>query len=541
MKKIIKIFDTTLRDGEQSPGASMNLKEKIQVARALEELGVDVIEAGFPITSPDDFEAVRKIAREIKSGGTAIAGLARATARDIETAAKAVEEAIKPRIHTFIATSDIHIEKKLRKTRDEVVELAVSAVKLARKYVDDVEFSCEDASRSDFDFMVKIITAVIDAGASTINIPDTVGYAFPEEFGALIKNLKKSLADASRKAVISVHCHNDLGLAVANSLFAILNGAEQVECTINGIGERAGNAALEEIVMAIKTRPQIFEGITTKIDTTKIYKASRTVATLTGIHPQPNKAIVGANAFAHESGIHQDGVIKERMTYEIMRPEDVGIPSSQLVLGKHSGRHALVRRLEALGYSSVVKSETEIADIYERFKKLADKKKAIFDDDLIALVDEKFQEMGETYTIQEISFSSGTKKVPSASVSLLKNAKKTLKASSRGDGPVDAVFGAIDKIVKIKGISLEDYSIKSVSSGKDALGDVFVKLKHNDITYSGRGSSTDVIEASAKAYLNAINKIVFYTGEGQKTGNAVTKSSVGKTGSARIIIEKPIL
>jgi len=529
MKKIIKIFDTTLRDGEQSPGASMNLKEKIQVARALEELGVDVIEAGFPITSPDDFEAVKKIAREIK-GGPIIAGLARATVKDIETCARAVEEARAPRIHTFIATSDIHIEKKLKKTREEVIQLATDAVRLARRYIDDVEFSCEDASRSDFDFMVKIICAVIDEGASTINIPDTVGYATPQEFGDLIKNLIKAITGTGRKAVFSVHCHNDLGLATANSLAAILNGAEQVECTINGIGERAGNAAMEEIVMAIKTRPQIFENITTRIDTTKIYMASKTVSTITGIHPQPNKAIVGANAFAHESGIHQDGVIKERMTYEIMRPEDVGIPASQLVLGKHSGRHALIKRLEALGYSSVTKNEKEITDIYERFKKLADKKKAIFDDDIIALVDEKFSEVDEIYTIDSISFSSGTKKTPSASVSLKKN-KKILRASSKGDGPVDAVFGAIDKITRVKNISLEDYSLKSISSGKDAMGDVIVKLKHNGITYSGRGSSTDIVEASAKAYINAINKIICY--------QQIRSSAKNRKPPERV--EKPIL
>ncbi|MDI6757391.1 MAG: 2-isopropylmalate synthase [Endomicrobiia bacterium] len=501
MARKIKIFDTTLRDGEQSPGASMNLKEKLQVAHALSDMRVDVIEAGFPITSPDDFEAVKKIAREIR--GPVIAALARAHPKDIESCAKAVSYSWKPRVHTFIATSDIHIEKKLRKTREEVLDIAVNAVKLSRKLVDDVEFSCEDASRSDFDFLTKIVGAVIEAGATTINIPDTVGYAMPEEFGALIKNLKKGIPNSS-KAVFSVHCHNDLGLAVANSLSAILNGAEQVECTINGIGERAGNAAMEEIVMALKVRPQIFNA-KTSVDTRKIYIASRTVATLTGIHPQPNKSVVGANAFAHEAGIHQDGMLKERMTYEIMRPEDVGIPSNQLVLGKHSGRHALAKRLGALGYAVV---EKDINEIYERFKKLADKKKVIFDDDLLALVDEKFAEMDEIYSLDYINFSSGTKRTPSAEVALKKD-KKNLRASAKGDGPVDAVFQAIDKITRVK-TDLEDYAIKSVSSGKDAMGEVSVKLKHKGISYCGRGSSTDVIEASAKSYLNAINKILAY-------------------------------
>lgn len=497
----IKIFDTTLRDGEQSPGASMNLKEKLQVAHALSDLRVDVIEAGFPITSPDDFEAVKKIAREIR--GPVIAGLARAHPKDIESCAKAVSYSSKPRVHTFIATSDIHIEKKLRKTRSEVLDIAVNAVKLSRRLVDDVEFSCEDASRSDFDFLTKIVGAVIEAGATTINIPDTVGYAMPEEFGALIRNLKKSVSNSS-KAVFSVHCHNDLGLAVANSLAAILSGAEQVECTINGIGERAGNAAMEEIVMALKVRPLIFNA-KTSVDTRKIYIASRTVATLTGIHPQPNKAVVGANAFAHEAGIHQDGVLKDRMTYEIMRPEDVGIPSNQLVLGKHSGRHALAKRLGALGYAVVGK---DINGIYERFKKLADKKKVIFDDDLLALVDEKFAEMDEIYSLDYINFSSGTKRTPSAAIALKKD-KKILRAAAKGDGPVDAVFQAIDKITRVK-TDLEDYAIKSVSSGKDAMGEVSVKLKHKGLSYCGRGSSTDVIEASAKSYLNAVNKILAY-------------------------------
>ncbi len=501
MKEKIIIFDTTLRDGEQSPGASLNLKEKLQVAHQLSELGVDVIEAGFPITSSDDFESVKRVAKEIR--GPIVCGLSRANSKDIQMCYDAVKYSQKPRIHTFIATSDIHIEKKLKKTRDEVLEIACKFVRFARSLVDDVEFSCEDAARSDIGFLVKIIEAVIDEGASTINIPDTVGYSTPAEYGALIKNIKSSVKN-SQKAVFSVHCHNDLGLAVANSLEAVLNGAKQVECTINGIGERAGNAALEEIVMAIKTRPKIYN-VTTNIDTRKLYKTSRLVATLTGIHPQPNKAIVGANAFAHEAGIHQDGVLKERRTYEIMRPEDVGIPSSSLVLGKHSGRHALKKRLQTLGYFP---SDTEIESIYKKFKELTDKKKVIFDDDLLALMDEKFSEINEIYMLEYISITSGTKQVPRASVAL-KTTNETIKETATGDGPVDATFQAIDKITKIK-TTLEDYSIKSISSGKDALGEVLVKLKHKGITYSGRGSSTDVIEASAKSYLNAINKILTY-------------------------------
>lgn len=512
MPKKIIIFDTTLRDGEQSPGASLNLKEKLQIAHHLAELGVDVIEAGFPITSPDDFESVKQIAKSVK--GAIICGLARAHVKDIQECYNAVKYSKNPRIHTFIATSDIHIEKKLKKTRGEVLNIACEAVRLAKKLVDDVEFSCEDAARSDFNFLKEIIEAVIDEGATTINIPDTVGYSTPDEYGALIKNLKLKVRN-SKKAIFSVHCHNDLGLATANSLQAVLNGAEQVECTVNGIGERAGNAALEEIVMAIKTRPKIYN-VTTNIDTKKLYKTSKLVATLTGIHPQPNKAIVGANAFAHEAGIHQDGILKERGTYEIMKPEDIGIPSSSLVLGKHSGRHALKKRLQALGYSP---TDSELESIYKKFKDLTDKKKVIFDDDLIALMDEKFSEINEVYTLEYISVSSGTKQVPKAIVALKKE-NKTIKETATGDGPVDASFQAIDKITKIKA-TLEDYSIKSISSGKDALGEVLVKLKYKGITYSGRGSSTDVIEASAKSYLNAINKILAH-----KTLKAAYKSSV---------------
>lgn len=501
MAKRIIIFDTTLRDGEQSPGASLNLKEKLQIAHKLAKLGVDVIEAGFPITSPDDFEAVRKIAKEVK--GPVICGLARAHRKDIQVCYDAVRYSKKPRIHTFIATSDIHIEKKLKKTRQEVFDIAVSSVEFARSLVDDVEFSCEDAARSEFEFLKEIIEGVISAGATTINIPDTVGYSTPEEFGALIRDLKLKVKN-SNKAKFSVHCHNDLGLAVANSLSAILNGADQVECTINGIGERAGNASLEEIVMAIKTRPAIYNA-TTNINTKLIYSTSRLVATLTGIHPQPNKAIVGANAFAHEAGIHQDGVLKDRMTYEIMKPEDVGIPASSLVLGKHSGRHALRKRIEALGYSP---TDTELEDIYKRFKELADKKKVIFDDDLMALIDERFASQNETVKFESLEFSSGTKLTPKATVALVyKNKRQT--ATSTGDGPVDAAFQAIDKICKLKPI-LEDYSLKSISSGKDAIGEVNVRLKYKNFTFTGRGTSTDIVEASAKAYLNAINKILVH-------------------------------
>ncbi|RME66985.1 MAG: 2-isopropylmalate synthase, partial [Nitrospirae bacterium] len=423
---MIKIFDTTLRDGEQSPGASMNVEEKLHVARQLARLNVDIIEAGFPIASPGDFEAVKRISEEIK--GVTIAGLARAKDIDIERAAEALKPAEQSRIHTFIATSDIHLKFKLRMTREEVLETAIKAVKKARQYTDDVEFSAEDATRSDWDFLCKVTEEVIKAGAKTVNIPDTVGYAIPQEFGELIEYLMNNVPNID-KATISVHCHNDLGLAVANSLTAVLKGAGQVECTINGIGERAGNAAMEEIVMAMKVRPQFFNA-DTRIVTEEFYKTSRLVSKITGMVVQPNKAIVGDNAFAHESGIHQDGFLKERSTYEIMRPEMVGIPQSKLVLGKHSGRHAFRERLKELGFQL---TEEELNKAFERFKQLCDQKKYIFDEDIEALVSEEVKRVEEVFKLERLEVCSGTDEKPTATVELVVRGEKR-KTTATGDG-----------------------------------------------------------------------------------------------------------
>jgi 2-isopropylmalate synthase len=512
----IVIFDTTLRDGEQSPGASMNIKEKMEVAHQLARLGVDVIEAGFPISSPGDFESVKLVAQQVK--GPVIAGLSRASEKDITACWNAVKYAKRPRIHTFIATSDIHIQRKLQKTREEVLDIAVKAVRLAKKYCDDVEFSAEDASRSDFGYLCQVIEAVIDAGATTVNIPDTVGYAIPEEYGTMLRNLRAQVKN-SDKAVFSVHCHNDLGLAVANSLAAVANGVRQIECTINGIGERAGNAALEEVVMALRTRADIFN-LGTGINTQEIYKSSRLVTGMTGIVVQPNKAVVGANAFAHEAGIHQDGVLKERRTYEIMRPQDVGIPANKLVLGKHSGRHALVRRLKDLGYAL---GEAELEKVFQKFKELADKKKTVFDDDIIALAEERMARSLETYALDYLNTSSGTGVIPTATVRLAANGKgkqrTVCQEASCGDGPVDAAYKAIDKIAGLK-MKLIDYNLRAVSGGKDAQGEVNVKVLCRDLTVTGRGTSTDIIEASAKAYLQAVNKIL---ASSKGNGGKITK------------------
>ena len=513
MKNKIIFFDTTLRDGEQSPGASLNITEKLEIAKQLAALGVDVIEAGFPISSPGDFESVKLIAKKVK--GPAIAGLCRANEKDILACWNAVKYSKKPCIHIVIATSDIHIEKKLKKTKQEVLDMAVKAVSFAKKLCDKIEFSAEDAGRSDFSYLCQVIEAVIDAGATTVNIPDTVGYTMPSEFGELISRIKNEVININ-KAVISVHCHNDLGLAVANSLSAITNGARQVECTINGIGERAGNASLEEIVMTLKTRQSFFNcayGINTK----ELYKTSRMVSKLTGISVQPNKAIVGANAFAHESGIHQDGFLKERTTYEIMKPQDVGIPESTLVLGKHSGRHAFIKRLKDLGYSV---SAAELESLFAKFKVLADKKKTIFDDDIIALAEEGTRKSKEIYSLNYLNVSTGTGVVPSSTVRIEKDGRKKviLQKSSTGDGPVDAVYKAIDKITGMK-LKLADYSIRAISSGEDAQGEVNLKVIYNAATYSGKGTSTDIIEASAKAYLNVVNKIIsIKSGRSSKKG-----------------------
>ncbi len=500
--RIIKIFDTTLRDGEQSPGASMNVDEKLQVARQLVRLGVDIIEAGFPIASPGDFEAVNKVASEIR--GATIAGLARAKDEDIERAGEALRPAESARIHTFIATSDIHLQYKLRMSREEVLEAAVRAVKKARQFTDDVEFSAEDATRSDWDYLCKVIEAVIRAGAKTINIPDTVGYSIPQEFGELIEYIMNHVPDIDR-AVISVHCHNDLGLAVANSLTAILKGAGQVECTINGIGERAGNASMEEIVMALKTRPKFFNA-DTRIVTQEIFKTSRLVSKITGMVVQPNKAIVGANAFAHEAGIHQDGFLKERSTYEIMRPEDVGIPQSKLVLGKHSGRHAFKARLQELGYDL---AEEELNRAFEKFKRLADQKKYIFDEDIETLVSEEVSKIPEIYSLIDLSITSGINLRPTAALKLRVN-DSIIEKMEHGDGPVDAVYKAIAAITGTRS-SLQKFEVKSITGGTDALGEVTVSLEEDEKTVRGHGADTDIIVAAAKAYINALNKLAILT------------------------------
>lgn len=502
MKDRLIIFDTTLRDGEQSPGASLGIREKLEVAQQLKRLGVDVIEAGFPIASPGDFEAVKLIAREVK--GPIIAGLARAITKDIDRAANAVRYSKSPRIHVFLATSKIHMKYKLHKAEDEILRQAVSAVKYAKRYVHDVEFSPEDAARTEPEFLSQVVAAVIKAGATTVNIPDTVGYAIPSEFGNLIKWLRENTPGID-DIVLSVHCHNDLGLAVSNSLSAILNGARQVECTINGIGERAGNASLEEIVMSIKTRRDIF-GITTGIDTTQITKTSRLVSRLTGIPVQPNKAIVGENAFAHEAGIHQDGVLKKRITYEIMSPEDVGLKASKLVLGKHSGRHAFKERLKELGHKL---SDKEIDKAFLQFKILADKKKTIYDEDLETIIEEELSEIPETFKLIYFNVTCGNRTVPTATVQLRKD-KRMYENASSGDGPIDAAYKAIDRVTGITG-RLVDYNIKAVTGGKDAMGEVNIKIRSaQGRVVTGRGSSTDIIEASIKAYLNAINKLVYW-------------------------------
>ena len=493
----VLIFDTTLRDGEQAPGASMNETEKLEVAFGLERLGVDIIEAGFPVISPGDFNSVKIVAKNIKK--SIVCGLARSIKKDIDAAAQAVKIAKRGRIHVFLATSKIHLEHKLRKNKDEVLAMAVDAVKYAKKKISDIEFSPEDASRTDKEFLYRIIEAVIKAGAKTVNIPDTVGYSVPNEYGQLIQNIKNNVPNID-KAIISVHCHDDLGVGVANSLSAIKHGARQVECTVNGIGERAGNASLEEIVMAIKTRKDYY-GCTTGIRTTEIYKVSRLVSKYTGFLVPPNKAIVGSNAFRHEAGIHQDGVLKERLTYEIMKPEDVGFTGTGLVLGKHSGRHAFKVRLKALG---VELQDAELDRAFERFKKVADKKKEVYDEDLIAIVEDERKCIKNTWTLVNLVTTSGMNMTPQVEVTLESKGKQYVKNSS-GDGPVDACYKAIDLITKMKG-ELLDYSIQSVTQGKDALGEVTIRAKIKGKKVLAHGTSTDIIIASAKAYINALNK-----------------------------------
>jgi 2-isopropylmalate synthase len=495
------IFDTTMRDGEQSPGASMTKDEKIRIGKALEKMKVDVIEAGFAAASPGDFESIQAVAENVKF--STICSLARAVDRDIEHAAEALKKAERARIHTFIATSPIHMQYKLRMTPDQVIERAVHAIKKSRSFVEDVEFSCEDAGRSEIDFLCRIIEAAIDAGARTINIPDTVGYAVPSEFGATIKTLMGRIPNAD-KAIFSVHCHNDLGLAVANSLAAVANGARQVECTINGLGERAGNASLEELVMATRTRHDLFN-ISTGIDATQIVPTSRLVSSITGFPVQPNKAIVGANAFAHESGIHQDGVLKHRETYEIMRAEDVGWGANKMIMGKHSGRAAFRSRLEELGVT--FDTDEALNNAFARFKELADKKHEIFDEDLQALVsDSNAKTACERFKLVALSAHSQTGEIPTSEIVLNMDGAEQ-KAKADGSGPVDAAFKAIEQIVESKA-SLQLYSVNAITEGTDSQGEVTVRLEKGGRIVNGSGADTDIVIASAKAYICALNMLL---------------------------------
>ena len=496
----VKIFDTTLRDGEQSPGASMNLSEKLEVAHALVELGVDIIEAGFPIASPGDFEAVKAIASSFR--GATICGLARCNDKDIDRAWEALKGAPSPRIHVFLATSAIHREFKLKMTPEEIVKRAVAGVERAIGYCDDVEFSPEDAARTERDFLCEVVEAAIDAGATTVNIPDTVGYATPEHMGDTIKMLCDRVPNIDQ-AVISVHCHNDLGLAVANSLSAITNGAGQVECTINGIGERAGNCALEEIVMAIRTRADFYQ-CETRINTERLVPTSRLVSGVTGMGVQRNKAIVGRNAFAHEAGIHQDGMLKERTTYEIMRPEDVGVAKTDLVMGKHSGRAALADRAKALGFSL---TGEQLQVLFERFKVLADKKKEIYDGDIVALIQEQINnDLRDEWSLVSFDVSSGTGKPPQVTITLRHGDREFTEQLSKGDGPVDAAFWAVAEITGLDFVCSE-FQVRSASIGSDAQGDVTVRIESGGQFYRGRGVSTDTVEATIKAILNAVNRL----------------------------------
>ena len=499
------IFDTTLRDGEQAPGATLNIEEKLEIARQLEKLGVDVIEAGFPIASQGDFEAVRLVAEEVK--GSAICALAHADADAIDRAWEAIKKAKQPRIHVFLSSSDIHLTYQLRKGKAEMLALACEMVARAKGHVEDVEFSPMDATRTSPEFIYQVTEAVIDAGATTVNIPDTVGYTTPEEFGSLIRGVFEHVPNI-HKAVISVHCHDDLGLAVANSLTALASGARQVECTINGIGERAGNASMEEIVMALSTRKDFFD-LTTNIDTTRIYKISRLVSELTGFSIPPNKAIVGANAFRHESGIHQDGVIKERTTYEIMDARTIGWSSSTLVLGKHSGRHALKTRLEELGYSL---SGEDLDRAFSAFKELADKKKEVTNRDLESLVAEGLRTASEAYHLEQVQVSCGDKSVPTASVKLIAPDGSVLADAALGTGPVDAVYQAINRLVRVPN-TLTEFSVTSITEGIDAIGEVTIRIESEGSVYTGRGAATDIIVASAKAYMNALNRLLAAKGK----------------------------
>ena len=499
------VFDTTLRDGEQSPGASMNTAEKLEVARALDLLGVDVIEAGFPIASPDDWNAVNEVAKLVAR--PVVCGLARCRKGDIESAASALEPAKHPRIHVFLATSEIHRRLKLEKAKPEIVKLAVEGVTLAKSFTPDVQFSPEDASRTELDFLCEVVEAVIDAGATTVNIPDTVGYAVPVRFREIIETLLGKVPNIG-KAVIAVHCHNDLGLAVANSLAAVEAGARQIECTINGLGERAGNCSLEEVVMALKVRSDHFAR-SVGIDTTRLVPTSRLVARVTGIHVQRNKAIVGENAFAHEAGIHQHGVMKERTTYEIMSPEEVGLTESKLVLGKHSGRHAFKKRLVELGYQL---EKEQLDRAFQYFKVLADRKKEIFDEDLKAIVQDEIQKIPQTWELLDFHTMAGSGAIPTATIRLKKTDGTVITDAAIGDGPVDAIYMAVERVTGVQS-KLTDWTIRALTSGKDAQGEVSLALRIGERTVRGRGVSTDILESSAKAFVSAINLYLYETGQ----------------------------
>jgi len=498
----VRIFDTTLRDGEQSPGATLNHDEKMKIALALEAMGVDVIEAGFPITSVGDFEAVKEIGQAVT--GSTVCGLARCVPRDIDRAGEALQGAHHPRIHVFCATSKIHREKKLNKAIDEIIRLSVQSVKQARGYVDNVEFSPEDGSRTELNVLVDITAAVVEAGATTVNIPDTVGYAVPAEYGHIFSYLRQQLPQLDEQDIyLSSHCHNDLGLAVANSLAAVQGGARQVECTINGIGERAGNASLEEVVMALRTRGDFFQNFKTRIDTKKIFPLSRMVSHMTGMYVQRNKAIVGENAFAHEAGIHQDGMLKHRDTYEIMDPRDIGVPESKLVLGKHSGRHAFRTRVEELGLSV---DDEVVEKAFVAFKELADKKKDVYDEDIEAIIDMQMAHDRVLWELESFQVTSGTGVIATATVVVRDTAGEKRMEAATGDGPIDAIYSAIQKLTGVT-VELEDYETHAITGGKDAQGEVVVQLRHGDRKVRGRGLSTDVVEAAARAYLSAINRI----------------------------------
>jgi 2-isopropylmalate synthase len=500
MDRVI-IFDTTLRDGEQAAGGTLNIQEKLEIARQLEKLGVDVIEAGFPVTSPGDFEAVRRIAQEIRQPSICV--LTHANLKAVEDSWEAVKGAANPRVHIVLSSSDIHLFYQLRKSRDEILEMSRSTVVRARQFTDNIEFSAMDASRTEPQFIYQLLKVVIDAGATTVNVPDTVGYAMPLQFGVLIEGVFKNVPNIDR-AVVSVHCHNDLGLAVANSLEALKRGARQVEGTINGIGERAGNAALEEIVMAIKTRSDFFN-LTTNIETTQIYRTSRLVSELTGFPVQPNKAIVGGNAFRHSSGLHVDGIIKKPSTYEIMDPKSVGIPSSSIVLGKTSGRHAFRERLAELGYTL---NDDDLARAFAAFKELADKKKDITDRDIESLVAEEQRTISEEYHLDRVQVTCGDQGLPMAGVRLIvPGGKLIIEGASLGTGPVDAVYKAINLCVKVPN-NLTEFTVKSVTEGIDAIGEVLIRIESDGVTYTGRGADTDIIVSSAKAYINALNRLL---------------------------------